>query len=98
MSYEISTESKNTKVNLVYKKSGDCNEIGFKLRFNNGISISTPIFDRLIEKEEDFIAKEEARLFYVAMTRAKKELALFRKNYERSNITWSKMIEEGDYN
>lgn len=98
MSYEISTESKNTKVNLVYKKSGDCNEIGFKLRFNNGISISTPIFDRLIEEEEDFIAREEARLFYVAMTRAKKELALFRKNYERSNITWSKMIEEGDYN
>ncbi|MDW7669873.1 MAG: 3'-5' exonuclease, partial [Bacillota bacterium] len=88
MSYEISTESKNTKVNLVYKKSDDCNEIGFKLRFNNGISISTPIFDRLIEKEEDFIAREEARLFYVAMTRAKKELALFRKNYEQSNITW----------
>ena len=51
----------------------------------------------MMKKKE--IIGEETRLFYVALTRAKKELYIHKKNITSSYVnSWMTLIPEGEYN
>ncbi|MCR8743909.1 UvrD-helicase domain-containing protein [Romboutsia lituseburensis] len=74
--------------------------IAYKLVLGNDIkTVSNNLFKDLNYDEKQEIIGEETRLFYVALTRAKKELYVHKKSITSSYVnSWMTLIPEEEYN
>ncbi|WP_343342777.1 ATP-dependent helicase [Terrisporobacter petrolearius] len=74
--------------------------IGYKVILGNDYKeVSNNIYLQKKYDENEEIKGEETRLFYVALTRAKKELYIHKKSITSSYInSWMTLIPEGEYN
>lgn len=74
--------------------------IGYKIILGNNSKevINNIYIDKKYDEKKEIIG-EETRLFYVALTRAKKELYIHKKNITSSYVnSWMTLIPEGEYN
>ena len=66
-----------------------------KLGFPSGM-VDDPVLESVMPVEEDFENAEERRLFYVAMTRARKELILVIPGYEKISKFLVELFDQGN--
>lgn len=93
--------SHNSDFDLIIDRDAFENvNIGYRMIFgNNEKEIINNIYLEKKYNEKEEIIGEETRLFYVALTRAKKELYIHKKSITSSYInSWMTLIPEGEYN
>ncbi|MFC0189457.1 UvrD-helicase domain-containing protein [Fictibacillus aquaticus] len=82
---------------MIVTKENDNFKAGWKLKVNvsRTESIVSPLYENLKEQEKKEIIREEARLLYVAMTRAKHRLYVLTqtpKYFKNNKYNWSDLI------
>ena len=67
----------DSRTNVSILNRGEERRIGWRWQGKSGTPLESNIDDEFKRRDEDETVKEETRLLYVAMTRAKKKLAIF---------------------
>lgn len=87
-------EKKNTFL-IEEEKSGGSSVMARRVGWymeTDGVEVSSEFYEHLDTAEKDEIRKEETRLLYVALTRAKKKIILVRSNFRKD--TWSDLLDK----
>lgn len=92
LNHPIKPHSYMRQVETIISKEEGLINVGLKVKLNDHLSIRTGIFNRNIKQDECYSFREEARVLYVAITRAKERLVLFDNQKCTKELTWNKML------
>lgn len=87
-------ENNFSKILFEQKDPSNPIKVGWKISKNKSIKLNN-YFDDMEKVENTEVLEEEARLLYVAMTRAEGELCIIKNEiYDKYNYTWSKLLSK----